>query len=165
MQLIMSTYNYIAIIQSDISQILYFQKNLQDKSTIAHNLLEHAKSLVNLADNTTSFLPRYFYDLRASHTLKKTKKAQDTSEEAAYKLAAAAILAKRHLDLTKSYLMLDQSLSKDVTDAIIDFEEKLNEYDDLINDPKVYDSKRIDFMKNQIQKITLQEIQKIVSQE
>ena len=80
----------------------YFQKNLQDKSKIAHNLLEHAKHVVNLADNTTSFLPRYFYDLRASHLLKKTKKAQDTSDEAAYKLAAAAILAKRHLDLTKS---------------------------------------------------------------
>lgn len=153
-------YDYLQAVGADVLTIMQLQDEMEQKHDNAHQLMKQAEQLVDKSKQTSWFLTRWYYLHRADRYLDRTKQAQDAFVDSQNEFAGGILFATKRLSLTKSLILLSPDNPDDISKALSLLEDRLNKYNQLLADAELFNQGLIERMRQQIDQMTLEDVQK-----
>lgn len=153
------SYSYITVLNVDADNILKIESAMKVQYDLAHHVYLLCQELSQKSADASWPILRWKYRRQADKALKQTEALQNQFLDLQYQLAAEILLARRHLDLIKSFLLLDVDIPDDAVEAVYMLEKSLQGYREMLHDETLWDSDKVVEMKQDIDKITLKDIQ------
>lgn len=153
-------YHYLQAIAADVHTIIELQDEMKQRYAAAHQLMEKSEQFMNKEKQAAWFLTRWYYLRRASSYLDQTKQAQNAFADSQNELACGILFATKRLSLTKSLILLSPDNPDEISKALSFLEDRLDKYNQLIADAELFDQSLIEQMRQQIDQMTLEDVQK-----
>lgn len=153
-------YDYLQAIAADVHTITELQDEMEQRYAAAHQLMEKSEYFMNKEKQAAWLLTRWYYLRRASSYLDQTKQAQNSFADSQNELACGILFTTKHLSLTKSLILLNPDNPDEISKALSFLEDQLNKYNQLIADAELFDQGLVEQMRQQIDQMTLEDVQK-----
>lgn len=153
-------YNYLQAIAADVHTITELQDEMEQKHDDAHQLMKQAEQLVDKSKQASWFLTRWYYLHRADHYLDRTKQAKDAFVDSQNEFAGGILFAAKRLSITKSLILLSPDNPDEISKALSFLEDRLAKYNQLLADAELFNQGLIERMRQQIDQMTLEDVQK-----